>query len=535
MMKTLLPAEEVTLSSTYHGARMNQKALDFHTHLHEWNEAQNLLSKHTQILTASRQHDLYLPVKKFAHIEYWAKQVNKYYMPIKTGRPKSSSFMKIDVSKYKMKVDRDSEIKRSKSAFYPKREPLPSSPCRPTTSHRQKLMATDLNTVKNNIVESQLHYSAQRNELYVPSVQKSKKLAEDGNAFQVKAVSEYSDIDDPDDYSETVTIIDLVDGGNVNEMETQSHHEADVMQPKIVARSCSNRMLNVISIDDCKLSCRYRPQIIKENRQIPNDDTEKHKQNRETASKKTKTKNTPQDCLANGNEADDEAEVSTDTINEVHQAMERLNVDDTQADQNNNTHACQEEPTVMTGGQGQWSDMEMEGSQHTGQSGMSSDPSSIGNQSKSFESHVHTENQVTPVRAQDHQVNFSSRGTNMTSYGRLTNLNYKSESSRPGGRSKKKPSRASRINQAINGVVQGRKVMNSLERDFDTRTAQFGRTTVATSDGSETFKKIHANLRKKIDKYMDTYSAIKAKDYLDKVRRNSISGVNQQHDQVFIL
>jgi len=68
--------------------------------------------------------------------------------------------------------------------------------------------------------------------------------------------------------------------------------------------------------------------------------------------------------------------------------------------------------------------------------------------------------------------------------------------------------------------------MNSLERDFDTRTAQFGRTVVETSDGSETFKKIHANLRKKIDQYMDTHCALKTRDYKEKVRRNSVASVH---------
>ena len=522
-MKNPLPVEACrTASDTYHGTRMNQKALDFHTHLHEWNEAQTLVSKHTQLLTASRQQETYLPVKKLAHIEYWAGQVNKYYLPYKAGRPKSSSFMKIDVSKYKMKVVKDNEIKRSKSAFYPKRMPLPSSSsqCRPMTSVRRPMFGTDMNSVRNNIVESQMHYSAQRSDLYSPQKHIIKRPFS-GELSELEpdeiVVSEVSDFDELDDESESVTIVNLVNGGNVSELEAPSHHEADVMQPQIVARSCSNRMLNVISIDDCKLTCRYRPQIIKENRKLSDDDEKGNsKPKKMTVTMKTdQTKSKHQNDTANGNEADDEEEGSTSTTDEVRRKMNDLIMNDAIVDSNNNTG-------VNTSHDLSSHETPAADSQDKERSGGSSDSSST-ETTKSAKIRFSSEDSKRERTVTEHQTNFSSRGTSKSSYGRVTNLDSKSVTSKPGRR---RQSRTSRINQAINGVVQGRKVMNSLERDFDTRTAQFGRTVVETSDGSETFKKIHANLRKKIDQYMDTHCALKTRDYKEKVRRNSVASVH---------
>lgn len=538
-MKDSLPIDRGVSTETYHGTRMNRKALDFHTQLHEWSEAQNLVSKHTQLLTASQNQDMYLPVKKLAHIEYWARQVNKYYLPLKHSRPRSGSFMKIDVSKYNIKPDKGTELKRSKSAFYPQRLPLSDIHSRPTTSGRKRFFGTDLNSVKNNIAESQMHYSAQRQDLYSAKSRRSKRSAKTDDLKTEPidlAVSEITEFANFDDSTESVTVTPLADGVKVTEDETQNHIDSDVLQPHIVTRSWSNRMLNVISIDDCKLTCRYRPQIIKESRKLPDDlkEVPTSRSAKQQSQKKVTiiSKTGQQEVLVadmdktNGNEADDEADNSTDSVNDVENDLNELTVNEAHVDTNNNSDAnsCHISKPTKEANSDRSGDLENGGIYGAGptHSGSSTDQSN-GSQSKCARIQFKEQNnQHRSTGTPEVGVNFSSRGTSKTSYGRVTNLCTNTDSSNSKNR-RKKISRTSRINHAINDVVKDRKVMNSLERDFDTRTAEFGRTVVDTTDGSETFKKIHANLRKKIDKLMDTHCALHTREYFEKVRKNSVA------------
>ncbi|XP_045213543.2 uncharacterized protein LOC123564219 isoform X2 [Mercenaria mercenaria] len=541
-MKEFLQEDPGISSDTYLGARMNQKALDFHTQLHDWSEAQKLstlASKHANILSTVKDGEVFLPVKKLAHIEYWTRQVNRYYRPNRACRPKSGSFMKIDVTKYNMKVDKN-EPSRSKSALYPQRQRPVTAVTRLPSAPRRQFFGTDVHTVNNNLIDSQMHYSAQRKDLYSATTRKSMKS---GKANELKpelfenGVSEMNGSLRADTESETITVIENTDSLKVSDPEYHghSHIDTEVMQPQIVSRSWSNRMLNVISIDDCKLTCRYRPQIIKENHPIPDDldAMQKARANKlrydrkKVTDNKDKVKPEKETKVVNGHEADDEAENSEDTVDLV-ENLESLCIDEGALHTNNNNtaDACHIDTAQQNATEPETNNLNNElnigfsekNIKDKSTSSESTEKSDRSNLRLQFDVDKNGKGQVQEER------NPSSQGASKTSYGRITTLYSNSETSKSkakDGKKKKKVSRTSRINYAINDMVHERKVMNSLERDFDTRTAEFGRTIVEKTEGSETFKKIHANLRKKIDAFVDTHSAVKTKEFYERSRSNS--------------
>lgn len=521
-MKEFLPLDEVVSFDTYLGARMNQKALDFHTQLHDWSEAQKLsalANKHSLILNTVKNGEVYLPIKKLAHIEYWTRQVNRYYRPNRNGRPTSGKFMKIDVTKYNMKVDKK-ELPRSKSALFPQRQRPVSAMSRMTTGPRRRFFGTDVHTVNNNLIESQMHYSAQRRNIYSATTRKStKSVKTDDLKTEIiePGISEINTSEKLDSDSETITLLD------------NSHIDTEIMKPQIVSRSWSNHMLNVISIDDCKLTCRYRPQTIKENHRIPVDFEEMQRarankvryDSQKVNNTKVKVSTVNEEEAVNGDEADDEAENSEDTVDAVEVAVNRLSMDNTIVDTNNNTttDACHTTPeTVLVHNHEENKDVT------TGYSENNINGTTTSSE-KSDRSHLRIHFNIENDKAErvHGEGNTSSHSASKTSYGRITSLYSNSDSSRSKNKNaeKKTVSRRSRINHAINDMVLERKVMNTLDRDFDTRTAQFGRTIVDKTEGSDTFKKLHANLRKKIDTFVDTHSAVKTKEFLQRIQLNN--------------
>ncbi|XP_060553193.1 uncharacterized protein LOC132714353 isoform X2 [Ruditapes philippinarum] len=536
IMKEFLNQDPVLTSDTYLGARMNQKSLNFHTQLHDWSEAQQLsalASKHANLLSSAKDGQAFLPVKKLAHIEYWTRQVNRYYRPNRGCRPKSGSFMKIDVTKFNMKVDKP-QISRSKSAIYPQRQRPETAISRHPSAPRRRFFGTDVHTVNNNLIDSQMHYSAQRKDLYSATTKRSQKSTKVNNLqpdFLENGVSELNGPSKADNDSETITIIDKTDSSKVSDLETQSqgHIDTEVLQPQIVSRSWSNRMLNVISIDDCKLTCRYRPQVIKENHPIPDDLDlmQKARANKVRHESKTvtetKEKSKPEnEKEMNGNEADDEADNSEDVVDNI----DRLCIEEP-VNMNYNTTAetCHNETEQKT--EAEENDDFLQNTDEVfsetkikdkSTSSEGTEISERSGQRLKYDNKSNGNDMVLDDRIP------SSQGASKTSYGRITTLYPQSESQNTkvkDGQRRKKVSRTSRINYAINDMVKERKVMNSLERDFDTRTAEFGRTVVEKTEGSETFKKIHANLRKKIDAFVDTHSAVKTKEFYVKSRSNS--------------
>lgn len=532
-MDLLQPEKGNMFKQTYHGTMMNQSSLSFHTQLYEWNEAQNIsasTNKHVQAIIAANQKEAYLPVKKLVGIEYWTRQVNKYYLPSSRGRPKSTSFMKIDVSKYNIKLEKHQHV-RSISAIYPYRFQINnvvskatagthSAGSRSTTGTQRRFFGTDVLTINNNLIDSQMHYSAQRKNIYSEKCFRSVKTSK-ADDIKVDAIpgNEKSHNTDQSD-TESVTIPE--DSSNTPEIESLSLGQGQIkkciLQPEIVSRSYSNRMLNVISIDDCKLSCRYRPQMIKENQKVSDDyckNTNSAKSVTETPVYIDNTNDAERETV-NENETDDKNGCNTETMDDISNTLNDVSIGKTQLDTNcNSDHVANHNNETC---------YKLEKNVDT-EKPLLNYENTVRNDNKFSISPLYIKTvEKEKKNGNDQNVMYdlkttSSIDTSNASYGRVTNLYTYSNSSNKNDK-KKKISQTSLINNAINDLVKDRRVMNSLDRDFDSRTTQYGRTIIENTQGSETFKKLHANLRKNIDSLIEKHRVRKTKIFYERKQQN---------------
>ena len=538
-MRNSLPVGGIICPETYHGTRMDKKALEFHTQLHEWSEAQRIsahANRHAQMLSNARQKEIYLPFKKLAQIEHWTNDVNRFYRPYKGVRPKSGHFMKIDVTKYNMKVDKKHEATRSKSVIYSTAAKgqgyrVLSAVSTSPGGAKPKYFGTDIHTVNSKLVESQMHYSAQRREIRSAGTTRRQitsaktcdtKTDTDANlSVNVNGLdkAEPSESETLSTFGNTSTKQSTVDS------HSPSQHEGNNLQQKITARSWSNRMLNVISIDDCKLTCRYRPQKIKEshNQDLRSEETDKH----EESNGESMVGEDGDKLIANS----DKTSISSDTDIEsiavtLDVKLNRIVVGDTIRDNNNNLDDIQQ-----SNGSVKLDSLKNESDDSARDINlMKSDDLDSSNLLKpnSKKEGIHFEDNQRSSNSNesksDKRRESNSSQSNKTSYGRITPLYTHTHTSKSTEKPKKKKkvTRTAKINHAINDMVNDRKVMNSMARDFDTRTAEFGRTTVEKSEGSELFQKLHSNLRKRMDTFLETHSAVKTSKYHEMKRKNSV-------------
>ncbi|XP_052071340.1 uncharacterized protein LOC127709716 [Mytilus californianus] len=87
----------------------------------------------------------------------------------------------------------------------------------------------------------------------------------------------------------------------------------------------------------------------------------------------------------------------------------------------------------------------------------------------------------------------------MTAESRKTSSYY--TSTMPSGISgrESKPDRKARVTKAIDTMVNDRKVMNTMDRNFDARIAPAGRLILNKNEGGYMFKRLHSALRKHVD------------------------------------
>ncbi|XP_076072942.1 uncharacterized protein LOC143044724 [Mytilus galloprovincialis] len=87
----------------------------------------------------------------------------------------------------------------------------------------------------------------------------------------------------------------------------------------------------------------------------------------------------------------------------------------------------------------------------------------------------------------------------MTAESRKTSSYY--ASTMPSGISTResKPDRKARVTKAIDTMVNDRKVMNNMDRNFDARIAPAGRLVLNKNEGGYMFKRLHSALRKHVD------------------------------------
>ena len=569
---------EVVGPETYLGARMNEKALLFHTQLHDWSEAQKLSAQaagHTRLINSARQKEVFLPVKKLSQIEYWTRDVNKYYSPRRPGTGKSGNFMYIDVSKYNMHDAGKTETQRPKSAFVrssPRSDQRPVSAITTNSVPKRRFFGTDLSTVHNHLIECQLHYTGLRRALY-----SDKSLGPPITANTVTAPTKESlkNLAGPKSFStgtynesETISNIGNSVGSKVSDQESQGQGvttQQQLMQPVISSRSWSNKMLNVISIDDCKLTCRYRPQKIKEARGPTIDFQELDKKALKSRNNEAESKSDLQDghetqpdsyaaslqakgtnskelvplaCKDGHADADDEDE-SENELDINHLSPDRNNNDivqriviteatprnDSDSSQQylpnieqNNTVSVEDKKEIIT--------ESLEGADDVFVDGTAKNTSEEILLLKSQEIKL-ANDEVRDI------MNSQGEGTSKTSYGRLTTLYSNSDTTKKSKPEKKKKiTRTQRITHAIDDMVEGRKVMNSMTKDFDKRIGEYGRTVIDKHEGSDTFKKMHSHLRRKIGNYMEYKGAMKTKQFHEKRRLNSSSSINSVEREV---
>ena len=405
-----------------------------------------------------------------------------------------------------------------------------------------------MHTIHNNLIESQFHYSALRKNIYSA---KSSKPTTNTNTVEIK--DSVKNDSSPKSHRSSTYESDITstlansNGTKQTDLESQGqgHGNPQIMQPVITSRSWSNKMLNVISIDDCKLTCRYRPQKIKEQREPPIDYEQLDKQKNKASKREKKTHNIAEGTGIDENQsdshadADDENDDSDDDDNESDVDLDVNNIHFS-PDRNNNEIMHQIIITEATPrNDDSDSDLpylpnikptEVNENDASGQTDNSNDKDNIDSaftDSKDI-ANVHVEKHILKQKEVDRANQeiediMNSQGTpSKTSYGRITTLYSNSittNKSKPP--KKKKISRKQRLNNAIDDMIGERKVMNAMTKDFDKRVAEFGRTVIDKQEGSETFKKMHSNLRRKMDEFIDYKSAVKTKQFLERRRLNS--------------
>ena len=505
----------------YHGTKMNQQALTFHTQLHEWSEAQrisSLTAGQYRSLSAKVKKEVPLPARRLVQIEHWAKDVNKFYRPKSTGLAKTGCFMKIDVSKYNMTTSKSVDL-RNKSASSSMKPATPNPIRRAVSARSVSARANTANTVRsskyfgrssdihsihNQLLDTQFHYAAQRRDIYsahssstrvanakttVPSSSHTGWMGE--NTVDNTSVYRYSPSLSAETEQSTVTD---------NSDNTSDENAAPVdSQPMITSRSWSNQMMNVISIDDCKLNCRYRPQRIKESREPVIDHNSGDKKQKRKDERKKQNSNPPAH-ISNGTCKEESDEDAADS---EHSSSDTL-CDNTDNAKLNSVHVSDN------------SNLQMMPAKTDGQDDKESHPrQSNDSPAASLQSEEEESN--------DFRQLVQSRGTN-SSYGRNTSLYGSSKDSKSTkvDRKRRKPNRTQRISTAIDDMVQNRKVLNTMERNFEARVAQVDRTILEKKDGSETFQRLHSNLRKHIGDLLESKCSIQTHKYHE-IRAKSVS------------
>lgn len=529
----------VACPETYLGTRMNEKALLFHTQLHDWSDAQNLAHStvNSRILNSNaKQKEIYLPVKKLTQIEYWTRDVNKYYHPKRPATAKSGSFMYIDVSKYKIKDTDNSEILRPKSAVVGSSRPGQRATSAITTNSvpKRRFFGTDVHTIHSQLVESQFHYSALRKNIYSSKPAKQTIKTSDPKE-SLKTGSMQNGFSNSTYESETTSTIGNSTGTKQSDLELKNKSQGlanpQIMQPVITSRSWSNKMLNVISIDDCKLTCRYRPQKIKEARG-PNIDYEEIDRKKHKASKRKTTDKSFDENQSDSNaDADDENESDVDIdMNDIHLSPDRNNNEITHQiiiteatprndDSDSDVQYLPKIDSVV---------MNKNATDEDVNKNIGTDQTDNATQQlqdiKDVEQQIPKQKEVDLANKEIHRIMDSQGTASKTSYGRITTLYSNSDATKQSKPEKqKKTSRTQRINHAIDNMIGERKVMNAMTKDFDKRISEFGRTIIDKQEGSDTFKKMHSKLRKKMDQFMEHKGAMKTKQFFERQRSNSNS------------
>ncbi|XP_060063430.1 uncharacterized protein LOC132543902 [Ylistrum balloti] len=392
---------------------MNQQTLLYHTKVQDWSQIYHLKAD-GRVCKASKVP--YLPPHKLQQIEVWRKDVSKTLRKTCSARP----------DRLQPKVTKDvrpvSEIVRTVTPLQINGHERP----RPRSAWSNS--TNDMQTVTSNLAETSLHYAAQREQLHKVNASRRKSIrinrkqvthAGDAEAPTERSVrtergstlnstkgiipnGEVSVHREEEEEKEEDNLSDVEIMSSVTQfrMENRGHVIQVKDQEVLSMRSQSNNLLNVLSVDDCKMAIRSRQR----NRII-------------------------QDQVQNGDTNSDDKQTDIDSIG-------KLTLD-------------------------------------------------------------------------------KSR----TSYGRKTGGDKGNETATKLGRDTKVPakSRTAKITKAIDNMVHDRKVMNDLDRNFDSRIGSTARITLNRAEGGKIFRRLNSALKKHVNGLLMHQSASQRKFYTQTV------------------
>ena len=365
---------------------MDKKSLSYHTKVQDWSQLYRLTAdgkiyKDTKEIT-------YLTPQKIQEIDSWRNNVRK-----KLNKNKSTS------GQSNLTAKRVSSANQSRKGMPQIRDGAKSA------GSRHIFLGTDVYSVSNHLAETSLHYAAMREDIYkankTESIRKPTKPVLNGTAAEVpKKIDKVIQFQNSVDRTKSSSQSSKVEGDHLSDCDSETISLAStgrmtdrgkVIQVKdrtmISSRSVSNNLLNVISIDDCKMALQRRPFVFSSNSEV----------NRIGGIRSELSENKTMSSVANS------------------------------------------------------------------------------------------------VDIQKHE----NRPTTVTS-GKTTSYYPSMVQSRLSNRTPKMD-RKMRVNKAIDTMINDRKVMNNMDRNFDVRIAPAGRLVLERNEGGYMFKRLHCALRKHVD------------------------------------
>lgn len=385
---------------------MDKKSLSYHTKVQDWSQLYKLTAD-GKIYKDSKDITFLSP-QKIQEIDSWRNNVRKKLnknKPSNNNQIKDQSTAGLKTSKQKVVI----RPERSRSA---------------TTNNGRIYNDTDLHSVSNHLAETSVHYANMRKDIYNTnnrgSIHTPTKPILNGTApeipkkidkviqFQTNVENKSGSHDSIQGDDEDIETISLVSTCRMTDRGKVIHWKDKTM---VSVRSMSNNLLNVISIDDCKMAL------------------------------------------------------------ERQQMLHSANSD-------GNKSAMSEYKTT----------------------------SSVGN---SENIHSHELRSVLP-----------DSSVKTTSYYPSTNLS-RSSSRHP------KPDRKARVTKAIDTMVNDRRVMNNLDRNFDTRIGTKNRLVLQKNEGGIMFKKLHSALRKHVDNILAVQAHSRIPKYMTSMENQFSSYIQQ--------
>ncbi|KAK6171406.1 hypothetical protein SNE40_019601 [Patella caerulea] len=224
---------------------MNKEILAHHTKLHNWFELDKL-SKNTYLSDVPGNKGRHLNPIKVKDIDSWRTEVNKIY----NKKPKSASRPLFRQCHHSAPFERDlSEVRtqRVKSA--------------PLLDRKQKTEKyKEPQSIEERVNNISIHYNSERGAIPRIEISKPTTSAEfvddkSGDVDTGSVVGEESFSIYTDNSTQTELGSSEEKSANSNRLRVFYHKD----KPMVSIRSVSNGLLNCLTVDDCRIAARYKP------------------------------------------------------------------------------------------------------------------------------------------------------------------------------------------------------------------------------------------------------------------------------------